>query len=80
MKIEDDLLLKILKEIPLDTEIRISIEMGLINFLVNNGFREEKMWNENNEKDMKLLHEIISFSKTLTEDIMKYIDKHNTLI
>lgn len=75
---EEDLLTRILEDIPLDTEIRVSIEMGVINFLVDSGFREEKMWNENDEKEMKLLCKIIDFSKALTEDIMEAISRHNT--
>ena len=55
MKLQDNILSEALKNIPLDTEIKITIEMSLIQFLVNNGFREEKMWNENDKKDMELL-------------------------
>ena len=75
MKLQDNILSEALKNIPLDTEIKITIEMSLIQFLVNNGFREEKMWNENDKKDMELLSKIMDFSKTLTNDIMEYIKK-----
>lgn len=80
MKLQDNILSEALKNIPLDTEIKITIEMSLIQFLVNNGFREEKMWNENDKKDMELLSKIMDFSKTLTNDIMEYIKKHDSSI
>lgn len=71
--IKDNALNEILKTIPLDIEIHTAIEMGLITFIHDNGFREEKMWNENNEDDNKLLASICNFSDKLTSELIDII-------
>lgn len=71
--IKDNALNEILKTIPLDIKIHTEIEMGLITFIHDNGFREEKMWNENNEDDNKLLASICNFSDKLTSELIDII-------
>ena len=73
--IKDDAINELLKNIPLETEIHVAIEMGLITFIHDNGFREEKMWNDNNEEDNKLLASIGNFSDELTSEIINMITK-----
>jgi hypothetical protein len=69
---------KILINMPLETEINVSNQMAFIALIHELGFRENKFWNENDEKDNELLNKIHKFalehSKNQLETIEKFID------
>lgn len=62
-------------DIPLETRFKILLEMFYINLITDLGFREEKMWNENNEEDMKLLNKILKTAKKDTELLVEEVDR-----
>jgi hypothetical protein len=66
---------KILRETPLETRLKVSNEMAFIMLIHELGFREEKMWNEDDEKDNELLGKIMKFAKEHTDNQMKTIER-----
>lgn len=73
--IKDTELNNLIKEISLDIRFKVNIEMGLISFLCDNGFRDDKPWNENDKKEMGLLNKIIEFSENLSDELIKEINQ-----
>ena len=46
---------RILKSIPLETRFRVSIEMSFIDLLTELGYRENKLWTEEEEEQLRKL-------------------------
>lgn len=70
-----ELVKKILKETPLETRLKVSNEMAFIMLITDLGFRESKMWNEDDEKDNELLDKLMKFAKEHTANQMKTIER-----
>lgn len=66
---------KLLKETPLEIRLKVSNEMAFIMLITELGYRENKMWDENNEKDNEILNKLLRFAKKHTEDQMKTIEE-----
>jgi hypothetical protein len=69
------LIKKILKETPLETRLKVSNEMAFIMLITELGFRENKMWNENDPKEMELLGKLCKFAEEHTKNQMKTIEE-----
>ena len=64
---------KILKETPLETRLKVSNEMAFIMLITKLGYRESKMWDENDEKDNEILKILLSFATEHTKNQMRDI-------
>ena len=63
---------KLVKEIPLKTRIKISNEMAFINLIVELGYREDKMWTDD---ENELLGKLCSLAQKHTDRILKDIEE-----
>lgn len=66
---------ELLKEMPLESRIKISCWFVLNDMLHNSGAREEDMWNETNPRDVELMKLLDDKTKQLTEKILEDIKK-----
>jgi hypothetical protein len=66
---------KILKETPLETRLKVSNEMAFIMLITDLGFRENKMWDENDPKEMELLGKICKFAIEHTKNQIETIEE-----
>ncbi len=69
------LISKLLKETPLETRLKVGNEMAFIMLITELGYRENKMWDENDEKDNEILNKLLKFAKEHTENQMKTIER-----
>lgn len=60
------------KEIPLETRLKTSNEMAFINLIVELGYRENKMWTDDEDE---LLNKLFYLAKKHTNDILKNIEE-----
>jgi len=65
------LLDKILKETPLDTRLKVSNQAAFINLITELGFRENKSWDEEDEKDNALLLKLTKLANEHTDNQVK---------
>lgn len=63
---------RLMANMPLETELRVSTEMSFINLLTELGFREDKMWTPDEDE---LLSKLMKLAHELTDDNMKHIEK-----
>ena len=63
---------KIVKEIPLKTRIKVANEMAFINLIVELGYREDKMWTDD---ENELLSRLCGLAKEHTDSILKDIEE-----
>lgn len=63
---------KIVKEIPLKTRIKVANEMAFINLIVELGYREDKMWSDD---ENELLSRLCGLAKEHTDSILKDIEE-----
>ena len=70
-----EIIKRIMRETPLETRLKVSNEMAFIMLITDLGFREDKMWDENNEKDNELLGKLMKFAKEHTANQMKTIER-----
>lgn len=68
----DKLLKKIIKEIPLETRIRTTNEIAFINLIVELGYRESKVWTD--EED-ELFNKICKLADEHTNNILQDIEE-----
>lgn len=61
---------QILKEIPLEIRLQTSNEMAFIELLSELGFRENKMWSDDEDE---MLQKLINFAKKHTEHQLERI-------
>jgi len=66
------LLEKLTKEIPLKTRIKVGTEMAFINLLTELGYREDKMWTD--EED-EILNKLCELASKHTDDILEDIEE-----
>ena len=57
-------------KIPLDVRLRVSTQMGFINLITELGYREDKMWSD--EED-DVLNKLIDLANELAEDHLKEV-------
>jgi len=62
---------RILKSIPLETRLKVGNEMAFINLIVELGYREDRMWSD--EED-ELLTKLMDLAKQHTDDTLKEIE------
>lgn len=73
MKKENEgIISKLTKNIPLDTRLRVANEISFITLLTELGYRENKMWTQDEDKT---LSKLMKFAKKHTDIIMEEIDK-----
>jgi hypothetical protein len=70
-----DLITKILKETPLEIRLKVSNEMAFIHLITELGYRENKAWDETDDKDNEILNKLMKLAKEHTEHQMKTIEK-----
>jgi hypothetical protein len=63
---------KLLKEIPLKTRLKVSNEMAFINLIVELGYREDKMWTDD---ENELLAKLCGLAKEHTDSVLKEIEE-----
>ena len=68
-----EILKKIADRVPLETKIKVQLEMGAIDLITKLGYRESKPWDES-ESDM--LAKISEWAKVETDYIMKKVNKN----
>ena len=73
--IEDNAIKNLSKDIPLEIRFKVLLELFYINLITDLGFREEKMWNENDEEDMKLLNKILETAKKDSESFVEEVER-----
>ena len=61
---------KILKETPLKTRLKVANKMAFINLIVELGYREDKMWTDD---ENELLDKLCGLAKEHTDIILKDI-------
>lgn len=64
---------EILKNIPLEAKIKVSLEMAFINLISELGYREDKMWTE---EEQPILNKLLDLANKSAKDIMNEIEKH----
>ena len=72
---KNSIIQKLLKEIPLETRFKISIEMTFIKMLVELGFIEDRGWDENNPEDVKILSKIIETAENESKYLITELKK-----
>ncbi len=65
---------QILKETPLEIRIKVSCWFALNDIIHESGAREEKMWDESNPDDARMMKILNDATKELTEKIMNNIN------
>jgi len=69
---------RLLKKIPLSTEIRVGNQMAFINLIHELGYRENKYWTEeDNDLFQKIIDLADKHTKDQLKDIKKYMKKNN---
>ena len=63
---------KMLKQIPLKTRLKVSTEMAFINLITELGYRENKMWTEDEDE---ILNKLCSLAVSLSEDHIKEMEE-----
>ena len=63
---------KLVKEVPLKTRIKVANEMAFINLIVELGYREDKMWTDD---ENELLGKICVLAQKNTDSILKDIEE-----
>lgn len=74
MKKSKNLISDIAKNVPLKTRIKVSNEMAFINLIVELGYREDKMWTDD---ENELLDKLSVLAQEHTDSILKYIEEWN---
>lgn len=69
-----EILKKLMDEIPLETKIKVSNEMAFINLIVELGYREDKMWTDDEDK---LLNKLCKLAEKHTKSILEDIKEEN---
>ena len=69
---ESDIVNKVIKETPLKTRLRVSTEMAFINLLNKLGFREDKMWTDDEDEMLEI---ICSLAEDLADDHIKEFEE-----
>ena len=69
----DKTIKELMKDIPLETKLKVSNEMAFINLIVELGYREDKTWTD--EED-ELLSKLMSLAGEHTESQLKIINEH----
>lgn len=72
MKRSKNLISELTKNIPLKTRLNVSNEMAFIDLIVELGYRESKMWTDD-EKD--ILSKLRELSRKHTESILEDIEE-----
>lgn len=72
---KSELFEKILRETSLEIRFKVLLELFYLNLITDLGFREEKMWNENNEEDMKLLNKILEAAKKDSDSLLEEVEQ-----
>ncbi len=67
---------RILHETPLSIKLKVSNEMAFIMLLTELGFRENKMWDERDEKEQEVLAKLIAFAEKHTDSQLREIKAH----
>ena len=62
-----------LKNISLQTQIKVANEMAFINLIVELGYRESKMWSHDEDE---LLSKLLGLANKHTEDILEKFNEH----
>jgi len=71
MKKSKNTISEIAKDIPLETRILVANEMAFINLITELGYREDKMWTED---ENELLGKLCDLAKKHTDSILKEIN------
>lgn len=72
MKKSKNIISESIENIPLETTLRVLNEMAFINLIVELGYRESKMWTED---EHELLNKLLKLANEHTDDILKEIEK-----
>ena len=72
MKKSKNLIREITKNIPLKTRIEVSNEMAFINLITELGYREDKMWTDD---ENELLSKLCVLAQEHTDSILKDIEE-----
>ena len=62
---------KLVKEIPLATRLKVANEMAFIDLIVELGYREDKMWTD---EENELLGKLCELAQKHTDSILKDIE------
>ena len=65
---------ELMKDIPLETRLKVSNEMAFINLIVELGYREDKAWTDDEDE---LLGKLMTLADEHTKSQMKYIEENN---
>lgn len=69
---KNNIINKIREEIKLKTDIKVVNEMGFIDLITSLGYREDKMWSDNEDE---LLQKLCDLAENHTELIVKQINE-----
>lgn len=72
MKKSKNLISKIAKNVSLKSRIRVSNEMAFINLIIELGYREDKMWTDD---ENELLGKLCGLAQEHTDSILKDIEE-----
>lgn len=72
---KNSIIQQVLKETSLETRINVSIEMSFITLLVELGYLEDRMWNEDNPEDTRILSTIIKLAKKEAKYLVNEVNK-----
>ncbi len=67
-----DIITKLLESIPLETRIKVSIECAFITLITELGYRESKMWTD---EEQPILDKLMKLAKEETDSILKEIEE-----
>jgi hypothetical protein len=70
-----DIVKELLKQTPLETRLKVSIEMTFIQILVELGFIESRPWDSENEEDNRILKIILDTSEKESKYLAKQVKK-----
>ena len=63
---------KLVKEIPLKTRLKVTNEMAFINLIVELGYREDKMWTDD---ENEILSKLYLLAEEHTDSILKDLEE-----
>jgi len=66
---------KMIKEIPLKIRLKVSNEMAFMDLITELGYREDKMWDESDEKDNEIFNKLMKLAREHTEYQMNEIQR-----
>lgn len=72
---KNPLIEKILKETPLETRLKVDIELAFINLLTELGYRENKVWEDDEEDKLQRLFELANELTTSHLETIKEWEK-----